>query len=101
MTKSALGHKRTYAVQNAMSALCPIAAAKADISSQIALPAWAKPYAQIRGITVGHEERILFAVALPPPRPCSLVSAELPQRSVPSMDGNAARSPSIFTRVMV
>jgi hypothetical protein len=64
MTKSALGHKRTYAVQNAMSALCPIAAAKADISSQIGLPAWAKPYAQIRGITVGHEERILFAVAL-------------------------------------
>ena len=29
---SALGHKRTYAVQNGMSALPPIATAKADIS---------------------------------------------------------------------
>jgi len=30
---SALGHKRTYAVQNVMSALPPIATAKADMFS--------------------------------------------------------------------
>jgi hypothetical protein len=30
---SALGHKRTYAVQNGMSALLPIATAKADLLS--------------------------------------------------------------------
>src|SRR5262249_20247019 len=34
---SALGHKQTYAVQNAMSALPPIATAKADIRSRSCL----------------------------------------------------------------
>jgi len=30
-------------------------------------------YVQICDITLDHEERILFTVALPPPSPCSLV----------------------------
>jgi len=34
---SALGHKQTYAVQNGMSALPPIATAKADIRKQSCL----------------------------------------------------------------
>jgi hypothetical protein len=38
---SALGQKQTCAVQNVMSALSPIATAKADISSG-SCPLWAK-----------------------------------------------------------
>jgi hypothetical protein len=44
---SALGHKQTYAVQNGMSALLPIATAKADFPQTVmsALP----PKADTRG----------------------------------------------------
>jgi hypothetical protein len=65
-----------------MSALPPIATTKADISSEIALLARAKSYAQVRGITLDYEERILFAVGLPPPRPCSMVRSATLERDL-------------------
>src|SRR5262249_32257503 len=44
---SALGHKRTYAPQQAMSALPPIATEKADIGNQ-SCPLWANRHAHYR-----------------------------------------------------
>jgi hypothetical protein len=62
---SALGHKRTYAVQKSMSALPLIATVKADTEAD-AVPKTRAPgapvgsldgesYAQIRGITLAYE----------------------------------------------
>jgi hypothetical protein len=63
-----------------MSALPPIATAKADIEAERSGKGCldCEPYAPIRGTTVGHEERILFAVALPPPSPVDIPLFFLP-----------------------